>query len=76
MAAMLHHLSVHPHAVVIESLGLVSSKVLQVSQGLPSAVQAEAFSDSALLQVPFSLQGLKLLLSAYPFLALRSTTLP
>lgn len=52
MAAILHHLSVHPHAVVIETLGLVSSKILQAGQGLPPAMQAEAFSDSALLQVP------------------------
>lgn len=50
MAALLHHISVHPHAVVIETLGLISSKVLQPAQGLPPSVQAEAFSDAALLQ--------------------------
>ena len=50
MAALLHHISVHPHAVVIDTLGLISSKVLQPAQGLPPSVQAEAFSDAALLQ--------------------------
>ena len=50
MAALLHHITVHPHLVVIETLGLISSKVLQPAQGLPPAVQAEAFSDAALLQ--------------------------
>lgn len=51
MAALLHHLSIHPHAVVIETLQLIRSKVLDPAQGLPAALQAEAFSDSALLQV-------------------------
>lgn len=51
MAGLLHHISVHPHVVVIQTLGLISSKVLQLAQGLPPAVQAEAFSDAALLQV-------------------------
>lgn len=50
MAALLHHVSVHPHAVAIETLGLISSKVLGPAQGLPPHVQAEAFSDAALLQ--------------------------
>lgn len=50
MAALLHHVSVHPHAVVRETLGLISSKVLGHAQGLPPHVQAEAFSDAALLQ--------------------------
>ena len=54
MAALLHHISVHPHAVVIESLGLISSNILQPAQGLPPTVQAEAFSDAALLQASLS----------------------
>ncbi len=51
MAALLHYLSVHPHAVVIETLELIGQKVLHESQGLPASLQAEAFSDTALLQV-------------------------
>lgn len=51
MAALLHHLSVHPHAVVIETLKLIGCKILHESQGLPASLQAEAFSDTALLQV-------------------------
>ena len=51
MAAILHHLSVHPHAVVIQTLILISDKVLHPNQQLPPSMQAEAFSDSALLQV-------------------------
>ena len=50
MAALLHHVSVHPHAVVVETLGLISSNILQPAQGLPPYMQAEAFSDAALLQ--------------------------
>lgn len=50
MAALLHHVSVHPHAVVIDTLGLLSSKALQPAQGLSPCAQAEAFSDAALLQ--------------------------
>jgi len=51
MAAVLHHLSVHPHAVVVETLELIGRKILHESQGLPASLQAEAFSDTALLQV-------------------------
>lgn len=51
MAALLHHLSVHPHAVVSETLELIGRKILHKSQGLPASLQAEAFSDTALLQV-------------------------
>lgn len=51
MAALLHHVSVHPHAVVIETLELIGRKVLHKSKGLPASLQAEAFSDTALLQV-------------------------
>ncbi len=51
MAALLHHLSVHPHAVVVETLELIEQKILHDPQGLPASLQAEAFSDTALLQV-------------------------
>ncbi len=51
MAALLQHLSVHPHAVVIETLELIGRKILHEAQGLPASLQAEAFSDTALLQV-------------------------
>ena len=61
MAALLHHVSVHPHAVVLETLGLISSKVLQPAQGLPPYVQAEAFSDAALLQASPCLMNLSTL---------------
>lgn len=50
MAGLLHHLSLHPHAVVIETLHLLQHKVLAPSQGLPGSVRAEAFSDTGLLQ--------------------------
>ncbi|KAL0021866.1 hypothetical protein WJX77_009321 [Trebouxia sp. C0004] len=53
MAALLHHLSVHPHAVVIETLELIARKILHTSQGLPASLQAEAFSDAALLQLAY-----------------------
>ena len=69
MAALLHHVSVHPHAVVVKTLGIISSKALQPAQGLPPHVQAEAFSDAALLQAsPFLLMlliVLALCLSVY-----------
>ena len=55
MAALLHHISVHPHAVAVETLGLISSKVLDPAQGLLPSMQAEAFSDTALLQVTWLL---------------------
>ena len=51
MAGLLHHLSLHPHVAVIETLHLLSSKVLSNGQSLPATTQAEAFSDTALLQV-------------------------
>lgn len=51
MAGLLHHLSIHPHAVVIETLGLIRSRILDPSQSLPAGTRAEAFSDTALLQV-------------------------
>ncbi|KAL0027614.1 hypothetical protein WJX79_002615 [Trebouxia sp. C0005] len=53
MAALLHHLSVHPHAVVVETLQLIGRKILHESQGLPASLQAEAFSDNALLQLAY-----------------------
>ena len=38
MAALLHHLSVHPHAVVVETLELIGRKILHESQGLPATI--------------------------------------
>jgi hypothetical protein len=58
MAALLQHLSVHPHAVVIETLELIGRKILHEAQGLPASLQAEAFSDTALLQVTSGQQDL------------------
>ncbi len=60
MGGLLHHISTHPHAVVIDSLRLLHSKLLDPSQGLPATTQAEAFSDTALLQVTSTTQVLGL----------------
>ena len=54
MAALLHHLAVHPHAAVIETLRLISCKILDTAQGLPASMQAEAFGDTSLLQVSYT----------------------
>lgn len=51
MAGLLHHISLQPHTVALDTMALIQARILDPARALPASQQAEAFSDTALLQV-------------------------